>query len=133
MLTYWQHNALYFAFGTLWWVLLYRRILEGRFSNRAGFLFGAAAGVLANIQVFFLPFPVASVLASFLVEREKSHFPAGRLARRGRAVLGNLTGIVLMILPFTASCRASGSGFPALSFLKVCMAMGEKVFSLFRP
>lgn len=99
MLTYWQHNALYFAFGTLWWVLLYRRILEGRFSNRAGFLFGVAAGVLANIQVFFLPFLVTSVLVSFLVEREKSQSLWGGLRGAGWAVLGNISGIALMIVP----------------------------------
>lgn len=99
MLTYWQHNALYFPLGTLWWILVYRKIMDGKFSNRDGFLFGVAAGILANIQIFFIPFIASSVLVSFLHERQKFQSFKKGLTGASYAILGNLAGIIAMILP----------------------------------
>lgn len=99
MLTYWQHNALYFPLGTLWWVLVYQKIIHGKFSNKNHFIFGAAAGVLANIQIFFIPMIVSSILLSFLHAQQEGQSVKKGLIGAGYAILGNLAGIAAMILP----------------------------------
>ncbi len=99
MLTYWQHNALYFSLGTLWWVLVYQKIIREKFSRKDHFSFGVATGILANIQIFFIPMIVSSVLLSFLYAQQEGRSVKKGLIGAGYAILGNLAGIAAMILP----------------------------------
>jgi hypothetical protein len=99
MLTYWQHNALYFPLGTLWWVLLYKKMADGEFSNKDGLIFGITAGIFANIQVFFIPFIFSSIIISFLYTWQHAQSLKKCFISGGYAILGNLIGIIAMIIP----------------------------------
>ena len=99
MLTYWQHNALYFPLGTLWWALLYKKIADGKFSNKDGLVFGIAAGVFANIQVFFIPFIFSSILISFLYTWKQAQSLKRGIIGAGYSILGSLIGIIALLIP----------------------------------
>jgi hypothetical protein len=99
MLTYWQHNALYFTFGALWWIILYKKILKNTFTKKDSLVFGFFAGVLAHIQVFFIPFIFSSIIASFVYENLNNESQKRAYTFSGYAILGNLIGILSMIIP----------------------------------
>jgi hypothetical protein len=99
MLTYWQHNALYFTFGTLWWVILYEKILKNTFTKKDSLIFGVSAGILAHIQVFFIPFIFSSIIASFVYENQNNASQKRSYSFSRYAILGNLIGIVSLTIP----------------------------------
>lgn len=99
MLTYWQHNALYFPLGTLWWVLLYKKMADGKFSNKDALIYGIAAGIFANIQVFFIPFVFSSIIISFLYTWQRAQSLKKGMISAGYALAGSFAGVIAMLVP----------------------------------
>ncbi len=62
----WSHEA-FSIFGTLWLLLLYRELHDGKsFDRKKQFLFGFAAGILVTIQILFVTWIVSGIIIGLL-------------------------------------------------------------------
>lgn len=99
-LTFWSHNSLNFAFGTLLLLWLFNELLKGR-DLRPGrlLLIGFAAGVLAIAQIYFFVWMATCVLAVFVFTYRLHHSVRHAFGQSLYMIAGGLLGNIAMLVP----------------------------------
>ena len=99
-LTFWSHNSLNFAFGTLLLLWLFHELQsENGLKRHILVLMGLAAGILAIAQVYFIVWLATFILTVFIFTIRKDRKFALAVSQSMYVLLGGILGILVMLLP----------------------------------
>ena len=99
-LTFWSHNSLNFAFGTLLLLWLFNELLKERdLKPLTLLLIGFVAGVLAIAQIYFFVWMATCVIAVFVFTHRLVHSLKGAFVKSLYVIAGGLLGNIAMLLP----------------------------------
>lgn len=99
-LTFWSHNSLNFAFGTLLLLWLFHELQKERdLTPGKLMLMGFAAGILAIAQIYFFVWMATCVIAVFIFTYRLRHSLWQAFKTSLYMILGGLLGNIAMLIP----------------------------------
>jgi hypothetical protein len=98
--TLWSHNSFNFPFGTLLLAVLASLLLNNKsIPSQTILLFGFAEGILSAVQLYFIVWPICSVITIFVFYRLKGSGYGESLKASFLLGLGGILGFFTAILP----------------------------------
>lgn len=114
----WSHNSFNFAFGTLLWVILFRKLRYGpsdrEMPRRELILFGLAAGILSGITIYMVSWAAGMLAVLVTLYRLRRISWRRTLVACTTLAISSMVGFALIVLPVITRMPAFFSWIKAL-------------------